>query len=340
MDSHDDTTNDNSLSGPEGTPNDSSGEVPETGANQKPKPPISGRKLAANRLNAQRSTGPKTPEGKQRSAQNSFKSGIFVRQLFLNTDSGRKEWEAYEGVAAAIYEHYQPVGIMEEMLVDKVVSAAVRSARVLWFETAAFAQKDTFWGNCIDKVLRYQTTTDRQLTKAIELLEDVQRKRKQAKGKGETDSGPESGGVPKNPCDMPWAPESGDQERLATEASNLLGTNQVPPELSSEAIARRSCASTFGAVPPGRKEDSSGVPQETENYKTKPPTPISSGESDDTGHEEARQKHSLTEIAERAAGLAAITESNNEPVPTSGSGNKSPDGTVPGPTQDEILDCL
>ena len=178
MESHDDATNDENLSGPEGSNNDFKDDVLESRANQNPKPLISERKLAANRLNAQRSTGPKTAEGKQRSAQNSFKSGIFVRQLFLNTDSGRKEWEAYEGVAAAIYEHYQPVGIMEEMLVDKVVSAAVRSARVLWFETAAFARNDTFWGQAVDKVLRYQISTDRQLTKAIELLEDVQRKRK------------------------------------------------------------------------------------------------------------------------------------------------------------------
>ena len=101
MESHDDATNDENLSGPEGSNNDFKDDVLESRANQNPKPLISERKLAANRLNAQRSTGPKTAEGKQRSAQNSFKSGIFVRQLFLNTDSGRKEWEAYEGVAAA-----------------------------------------------------------------------------------------------------------------------------------------------------------------------------------------------------------------------------------------------
>src|SRR5580700_4425618 len=99
MENHDDATNDKNFSGPKHSPNDSPGEVSESGAKQKPKPPISERKLVANRLNARRSTGPKTPEGKQRSAQNSFKSGIFVRQLFLNTDSGRKEWQAYEDVA-------------------------------------------------------------------------------------------------------------------------------------------------------------------------------------------------------------------------------------------------
>jgi hypothetical protein len=340
MENHDDATNDKNFSGPKHSPNDSPGEVSESGAKQKPKPPISERKLVANRLNARRSTGPKTPEGKQRSAQNSFKSGIFVRQLFLNTDSGRKEWQAYEDVATGIYEHYQPVSIMEEMLVDKVVSAAVRSARVLWFETAAFARNDTFWGQAVDKVLRYQTATDRQLTKAIELLEDVQGKRKHAKSRGETDSGSESSGVPKNPCDMPWAPGSGDQERLAPEPPNLSETNQVSGELSSEAIARRWWALTFGAVSPEREEHFADAPREMTNYKTKPPTPDSCEAADATSHEKARQQHSLTKIAEQVAGLAPSPESNNKPVPTLSSGNNAPDATVPGPTQDEIMDCL
>ena len=340
MESHDEATNEKNLSTEEGSPNGFLGEVPDSRAEQKPKPPISERKLAANRLNAQRSTGPKTPEGKQRSAKNSFKSGIFVRQLFLNTDSGRKEWEAYKGVAEDIYEHYQPQGIIEEMLADKVIAAAIRVARVLWFESEAFARTDAFCGSTVDKVLRYQTATDRQLTKVIELLEDVQRKRKQAKGRGETDSGSESGGVPTNPCDMPCAQGSGDQERPATEASNLPGTNQVPAELKSDAFTRRSCATTFGAVSPIRVDSSGGAPQETENYKTNPPTRGSSGEADATSHPNARRKHSLAEIAERVAGLAGSPNSNDELMSTLSSANKPPDATVRRTTHEEILDCL
>ena len=217
---------------------------------------------------------------------------------------------------------------MEEMLVDKVVSAAVRSARVLWFETAAFARNDTFWGQAVDKVLRYQISTDRQLTKAIELLEDVQRKRKHAKSRGETDSGSESGGVPKYPCDIPWAPRSGAQERVASEPSNLPGTNQLPVELSSEVNARRWCAPTFGAVSPVREKNAADAPQETENYRTKPPTRSLNSETDATRREEARQKHSLTKIAERVTGLAAVMESTDMPVPTLNSGNKSPGATT------------
>ena len=40
------------------------------------KKPVSNRQLAANRANAAQSTGPRSPEGKSRSAQNSRKHGF------------------------------------------------------------------------------------------------------------------------------------------------------------------------------------------------------------------------------------------------------------------------
>src|SRR5258707_107696 len=42
---------------------------------RKPKP-ISPKRLAANRQNAQKSTGPRTPKGKQKASQNSTKHGL------------------------------------------------------------------------------------------------------------------------------------------------------------------------------------------------------------------------------------------------------------------------
>jgi hypothetical protein len=41
------------------------------------KKPVSPQKLVANRKNGLRSKGPKTPEGKQRASQNSYKHGFF-----------------------------------------------------------------------------------------------------------------------------------------------------------------------------------------------------------------------------------------------------------------------
>ncbi len=43
----------------------------------------SGRKTASNRVNAKKSTGPKSPEGKARSSQNARKHGILAREVIL-----------------------------------------------------------------------------------------------------------------------------------------------------------------------------------------------------------------------------------------------------------------
>ena len=150
-----------------------------------------------------------TLEGKQHSKQNSYKAGIFARQLFFPTEAGRNEWDGYKDIAARIYAHYRPQGVMEELLVDKVVTEAVRFARLLWFEREEFARKDAFWGQGSDKVLRYQTAINRQLTKAIEHLEDLQAERMAAGRTGETGSDPESDAVAEEPCDLPWEPASG-----------------------------------------------------------------------------------------------------------------------------------
>ncbi|MHC4445109.1 MAG: hypothetical protein ACYTA5_21125 [Planctomycetota bacterium] len=47
---------------------------------------ISEKQLQANRQNAKKSTGPKTPEGKARSSQNALKHGLLARQILINDD--------------------------------------------------------------------------------------------------------------------------------------------------------------------------------------------------------------------------------------------------------------
>ena len=50
--------------------------MPQSGGPLVPKKPVSPKQLAANRANAARSTGPCTPQGKARSAQNARKHGF------------------------------------------------------------------------------------------------------------------------------------------------------------------------------------------------------------------------------------------------------------------------
>lgn len=144
---------------------------------QKPAKAVSPRKVEANRRNAQHSTGPQTPEGKAKSSQNSTTHGIFVKK-FLNGATPETVAEL-ETLAAGIREHYQPIGMLEEILMQKIVVEAARYDRVLGFEHQQLTSNHAFhFSKAIDCIDRYTTSTSRALFRAIEELERFQAARK------------------------------------------------------------------------------------------------------------------------------------------------------------------
>jgi hypothetical protein len=139
---------------------------------------VSPQKLAANRANAQHSTGPKTPEGKEKSSQNSRKHGFFARNPLPPGEEGDKLWQYYSDVVAGIWEHYQPVGYMEGLLTEKIITESIRFARLLTYEGKFVGAKGAFHWEGVDRILRFQSATNRQLFQAIHELERMQEKRK------------------------------------------------------------------------------------------------------------------------------------------------------------------
>lgn len=144
---------------------------------QKPTKATSSRKIEANRRNAQRSTGPKSPEGKAKSSQNAITHGIFVKR-FLNGATPETVAEI-EALAAGIREHYHPLGVLEEILVQKIVVETARYDRILGFEHQEIVRPHAFhFSRAVDCIGRYTTSTSRALFRAIEELERVQAARK------------------------------------------------------------------------------------------------------------------------------------------------------------------
>jgi hypothetical protein len=139
---------------------------------------VSPRKLAANRANAQRSTGPKTAEGKGKSKQNSYKHGFFARQPLPSGAEGDKLWEIYGELYSGIWEHYAPVGFMESLLTEKIATESIRFSRLLKYEGKYVGEKRAFHWDGIDRILRFQGAINRQLFQAIHELERLQEKRK------------------------------------------------------------------------------------------------------------------------------------------------------------------
>ena len=64
----------------------------------------SDRQIAANRANAQRSTGPRTPNGKTRAAQNALKHGLTATTPVLPDEDP----EAFAGLRQEVFEQYNP----------------------------------------------------------------------------------------------------------------------------------------------------------------------------------------------------------------------------------------
>jgi hypothetical protein len=75
------------------------------------------RQLAANRANAQKSTGPRTPEGKSASSRNALKSGIYSKALLIPGEDPAE----FEALKQEHYDYFQPANIDERDLLDLLI---------------------------------------------------------------------------------------------------------------------------------------------------------------------------------------------------------------------------
>ncbi len=102
-----------------------------------PNPPVSERKAAANRANAQRSTGPRTPQGKTRSSLNALRHGILARAAFNPTIDGKERRAEFEEIVAGLAQEFQPATASEHMMVQQLAGCYWKLAKVWNFETEA-----------------------------------------------------------------------------------------------------------------------------------------------------------------------------------------------------------
>ncbi len=92
----------------------------------------SAAKIAANRRNATKSTGPKTLAGKKASAMNATRHALLSVAPVLPTVERAEAWEAHRSATIA---SLSPVGYLEAVLADRVASLLWRLGRVTRYET-------------------------------------------------------------------------------------------------------------------------------------------------------------------------------------------------------------
>ncbi len=95
----------------------------------------SARKAQANRRNALKSIGPKTPEGMAAVCLNAVKHGLLSREVLLPGEDEAALTELSERLRVEL----EPVGELENLLVERIIAAAWKLRRLGRVEAGIFA---------------------------------------------------------------------------------------------------------------------------------------------------------------------------------------------------------
>ena len=153
----------------------------------------SDKQADANRRNALKSTGPKTPEGKDAVRLNALRHGLLSKEDVL---PGEDE-AALKVLSEQLLAELQPVGVLEIVCVEQIIAAVWRLRRLRRVDAGIFAWeldngvrdpdksmlglsfiRDANSANAFSKLSRYETTIERSLYKALHELQRLQTARR------------------------------------------------------------------------------------------------------------------------------------------------------------------
>jgi len=97
---------------------------------------ISEKQLAANRANAQKPTGPVTPEGKTVAARNATRHGLYARDVILNSPHIKEDPVEFDQLIESLKEELRPDTPLQEILIRKIANCLWRCRRATLAETA------------------------------------------------------------------------------------------------------------------------------------------------------------------------------------------------------------
>jgi hypothetical protein len=158
------------------------------------------RQIEANRRNALKSTGPTTPEGKERSSCNAVRHGLTAEVVIAVLESS----EDYETFEATVISDYTAETAVERQLVVRLANVLWRLRRATTIETAMFdsatenarlltsakstnvladsyLQLSAMPNFPLDRLTRYESTLWRQARQIIFTLESLRWRKRESK---------------------------------------------------------------------------------------------------------------------------------------------------------------
>ena len=125
--------------------------------------------VIANQQNAQSSTGPRTPEGKARVAQNAIKHGLTSKHLIIRPE----EQDEFDDLQTSLYLELDPQGAVETVTFHDLIHAAWNLHRLRRMEVecdpADFA--------AAERISRYLSRNQRAYYRAVKELRTLQTNR-------------------------------------------------------------------------------------------------------------------------------------------------------------------
>ncbi len=133
--------------------------------------------ITANQANALLSTGPRTPEGKARSASNATKDGLTARHPFVPSEQ-TAEFDAY---CRGLLHDTRPEGALEEEYFHRLVAAGwnLRRARFLESELLTGTNPNDAGEDAarLLRIARYRRELERTFDRALNQLQQLQTQR-------------------------------------------------------------------------------------------------------------------------------------------------------------------
>jgi len=103
--------------------------------------PISEKQIEANRRNARQSTGPKTEAGKQASRFNAVTHGLLAKGVVITAGDYQEDEQEFAQLLDDLREQFTPVGVAEDLEVQKIALCYWRKMRAVRYEHGAIRKR-------------------------------------------------------------------------------------------------------------------------------------------------------------------------------------------------------